>query len=401
MHSGKTTDWTPGRPEEARTLPSRFFYDPEIFERERDAVFYPSWHCVCHVSEIEAPGAYVKFDLLDQSIIAVRGDDGAARAFHNVCQHRGTRLVQARRGQFKHQITCPYHAWSYRFNGDLRTAPRTENLAGFDPAEFSLKPVRLEEFAGFCFINLGPDTDLGAPPPAEEFSGALEAMTPFLKDLDDLTFVQEVEYTVDCNWKVIVDNSIEGYHFQLSGPCHRELAELINFDGYTLTAHGKWWEYKGPPVKVEKAFGHDIAGQHYQTDWFYNIDLWPMTTLYTFPYTDVIGVFNKIPIGPEKTLLRFGHYRPKSREPGALSRAAMTWFNEQLGPEDIDLNHWVQQGVRSFGFDRGRYMIDAARSANSEHLLHHFHTLVYNAVTGAGGAGGADGGRAPVRAAAE
>jgi len=376
MQGIKRTDWTIGDPEQALTLPSRYFYDPDIYQREVDSIIHTSWHNICHDSEIVEPGDYVKFDIAEQSILVIRGDDGAVHAFHNVCQHRGTQLIQERRGQIKQRITCPYHAWSYTLDGTLAVAPRTAALKGFDPADYSLKPVRVECYAGFHFINM----DLNADPVAETFSGAEETMRPYFPDLDDLVFVEEVDYLVDTNWKVIIDNEIEGYHFQLSGPVHKELAHLIDFKGYTMTPHGKWWDFKGPPKPVKTAFGHPIEGASYQSDWFYNIGLWPTTTFYTFPYADVIGTFNKIPLGPEKTLLRFGHYRPRSRQPGALSRAAMDWFNTQLGPEDIDLNLMVQKGVHSLGFDQGRYVIDAARSANSEHLVHHFHTLVHAAL---------------------
>jgi len=380
MIDEKHTDWQSGDPEVARTLPSRFFYDPDIFEREAETIFHSSWHCVCHRSEIENPGDFVKFDLLDQSVLVIQGNDGQAHALHNVCQHRGTRLIEERRGRIKRMIICPYHAWSYKFDGKLRNAPRTECLKGFEPSDYALKPVRIEELGGFYFINMDPD----ARPLAEEMDGALDEMRPFFPDLDDIAFVEEREFVVDANWKVIIDNAIEGYHFKLSGPVHGELAALIDFDRYRLTAHGKWWDFKGPPKGVQTAFGHPVAGEKYQTDWFYNIQLWPMTIIYAFPYADVIGTFTQIPLGPEKTLLRCGHYCPTSRPQSALSRAAMDWFNEKLGPEDIGLNLMLQKGVRSFGFDQGRYVIDAERGANSEHLLHHFHTLVYEALSGAG-----------------
>jgi choline monooxygenase len=379
MIDTKHTGWQVGDPELARTLPSRFFYDPDIFDREAEAIFHTSWHCVCHRSEIENPGDFVKFDLLDQSVLVIQGDDGQAHALHNVCQHRGTRLIEERRGRIKRMIICPYHAWSYKFDGKLRNAPRTECLKGFEPLDYALKPVRIEELGGFYFVNMDPN----AAPLSEEMDGALDEMRSFFPDLDDIAFVEEREFVVDANWKVIVDNAIEGYHFKLSGPVHGELAALIDFDRYTLTAHGKWWDFKGPPKGVQMAFGHPVAGERYQTDWFYNIQLWPMTILYAFPYADVIGTFNQIPLGPEKTLLRCGHYCPRSRPQSALSRAAMDWFNEKLGPEDIGLNLMLQKGIRSFGFDQGRYVIDAERGANSEHLLHHFHSLVYAALSGA------------------
>lgn len=378
MFSDKQTDWNPEDPETALTLPSKYYFDQDIFDREAETIYYPSWQFVCHRSEIENPGDFVKFDLLNQSVLVVRGDGGAVHAYHNVCQHRGTRLINERRGTIKKLIVCPYHAWGYELNGCLKNAPRTENLKNFDRSKISLKAVRVEDLAGFIFINMDPDASaLG-----EQMAGAEAEMRPFFPDLDDIALVNEVEYVVDANWKTIIDNAIEGYHFQLCGPVHRELASLIDFSKYTLQSSEFWMDFKGPPIPVEKAFGYDVAGEKYQTDWFYNILLWPMTTLYAFPYADVIGTFNQIPLGPEKTLLRFGHYCPTSRSQSALSDAVIEWFNAELGPEDIELNLAVQRGVRSFGFDQGRYMIDPERGPNSEHLLHHFHELVYGALNG-------------------
>ena len=379
MHTEKTLDWdSEGRPEMAQTLPSRYYYDADIFRRETEEIFYKGWHCVCHDSEIPKTGDFVKYDMMGQSVLLIRGEDGQVRAMHNVCQHRGTQLIEARRGNIRRTIVCPYHAWAYKLDGSLRAAPRSECLEGFDGSKYGLKQVRVEIYGGFWYITF----DANAAPVEQEFAGALEAMRPHMPDLDNVEFVEEVEYEVDANWKVISDNAIEGYHFKLSGPVHKELASLIDFDGYTLTANGNWWDFKGPPIKVDTAFGHPVEGQSYQTDWFYNIQLWPLTTIYVFPYADVIGTFNSIPIGPEKTLLRFGHYAPKGREQGELSKASIKWFNEQLGPEDIWLNLLVQRGLHSFGFDQGRYLIDAERGPNSEHLLHHYHKLIFDAING-------------------
>lgn len=376
MYENNLTNWDHSDAETALTLPSKYYYDEALFSLEAKTIHYRTWHCVCHRSEIESPGDFVKFDLLDQSILVVKGESGNVYAYHNVCQHRGTQLIKERRGKIKHSIICPYHAWTYQLDGRLRKATRTDHLKDFDPARISLKSVPIEEVASFYYVNM--DTD--ASPLADDVIGAESEMRRFLPDLDDVVLVNETDYVVDANWKVIVDNAIEGYHFQLSGPIHKQLTSLIDFSGYTLEAHGKWWDFKGPPASVDTAFGHSVAGETYQTDWFYNIQLWPMTTIYAFPYADVIGTFNQIPLGPEKTLLRFGHYQPKSRPQSALSEAVMDWFNNKLGPEDIDLNIAVQKGLRSFGFDQGRYVVDAERGANSEHLLHHFHQLVYHAM---------------------
>jgi choline monooxygenase len=177
-----------------------------------------------------------------------------------------------------------------------------------------------------------------------------------------------------------MDNSIEGYHFGLSGPVHKELAALIDFKGYDLKSHDKWWTYIGPPkAGVFAAYGEELQGATWQTDWFFNIGVWPNTTFYCFPYADICGTFLMIPLEPEKSLLRFGYYGPDRAMP-AVTKSCIKWMNEKLGPEDIELNVTNQKGLRSFGYNQGRYLIDAARSNESEHLVHHFHRMVYDTI---------------------
>ena len=122
---------------------------------------------------------------------------------------------------------------------------------------------------------------------------------------------------VPANWKIIMDNSIEGYHFGLSGPVHKDLAALIEFKQYSLEAHDKWWTYIGPPKPgVTSAYGAPLDGATWQTDWFFNIGIWPNTTFYCFPFADICGTFLMIPLEPEKSLLRFGYYGPQRRDAG-------------------------------------------------------------------------------------
>lgn len=101
--------------------------------------------------------------------------------------------------------------------------------------------------------------------------------------------------------------------------------------------------------------------------------------LYTFPFSEFLGTFIMIPLDAERSLLRFGYYSPHEQVP-AVSHACMKWMNEDLGPEDIELNISVQKGLHSLGYDQGRYMIDAERSNESEHLVHHFHKLVFDGI---------------------
>ena len=106
----KVLEWDNKNLDISLTLPSRYFFDPKIFEKKIEKIFYPSWHFVCHESEISNSGDFVKFDILKESVLVIRAKDGSVNAMHNVCKHRGTQLIQDRRGNIKDMITCPYHA---------------------------------------------------------------------------------------------------------------------------------------------------------------------------------------------------------------------------------------------------------------------------------------------------
>ncbi|MEO5325169.1 aromatic ring-hydroxylating dioxygenase subunit alpha [Mesorhizobium sp. CC13] len=369
--------WDYSDPRTCTSMPAPFFFDQGVFDEEKAKIFMNCWHVVGHVSEFAKPGDFVVQHIFEQSIIVMAGKDGEINAFHNACRHRGNRLIEERRGNKIGVIRCMYHSWCYNQDGSLRAAPRTENLDDFDKKEWGLRPVRLEIFASFVFVTLDPN----AAPVSEIANGAEAEMRRFLPDLDNLVLASETDVIVEANWKVIQENSIEGYHFDLSGPVHKDLAALINFEGYTLTPYGHWWTYIGPPNKgAKQAYGVPLEGSTWQTDWFFNVGIFPNTTFYSFPYTDMVGTFIMIPLTPEKSLLRFGYYTPKGREMPPVTKAAIEWMNKQLGPEDIELNITNQKGLHSLGFGSGKYLIDPARPHQSENLVHHFHTLCYKAI---------------------
>ena len=372
-----SAQWSEADQAAGLSLPAPYFYDEEVFRSERQHIFLRSWHLVAHVNELRTPGDFVTYNILEQSVIVTKTKDGAIRAFHNVCQHRGNRLIDVPRGNVP-AITCGYHAWTYTLDGRLRGAPRTECLAGFDKSAHSLKPVRVETFASFVYVNLDPD----AQPLAEGVPGAEQQMRQYLPDLDRLTLIEQVDVPVAANWKVIQENSIEGYHFDYSGPVHKQLVKLIDFDGYRLEAHDRYWTYIGPPRKdVSEAYGRPLQGARWQTDWFFNIGLWPNATIYAFPYADLVGTFIMNPTGPETSLLRFGYYGVEGRELPDVTKACIRWMNEDLGPEDIRLNVSNQKGLRSLGFQKGRYLIGDGLDNRSEHLVRHFHRLCHQAIS--------------------
>jgi carnitine monooxygenase subunit len=374
--STERAEWSVEDQAAGYSLPARFFYDENVFLREKTGIFFHSWHLAAHVNELREPGSFVTHEIFEQSVIVIADRDGKIRAFHNVCQHRGNRLIEARRGKSA-TLTCGYHAWTYALDGGLRGAPNAQGVAGFNKSEHGLKPVRVETFASFVFVNLDPQ----AKPIVEIAPGAEAEIRRFIPDLDHLALIEEVDVPVRANWKVIQENSIEGYHFDNSGPAHKQLVQLIDFSGYTLKPHGQWWMYIGPPKKdTTEAYGLPLKGATWQTDWFFNFGLWPNATIYAFPYADMVGTFIMNPTGPESSMLRFGYYGVAGRELPAVTKACIRWMNEHLGPEDIRLNHSNQRGLHSLGFERGRYLIGEGITNKSEHLVRHFHKLCYDAL---------------------
>ena len=208
------------------TLPSRYYLDSEIYEQEKEAIFYRNWHYVCHATAVAHPGDYVTTRIVDESLFVIRGEDGELRAFYNVCRHRAHQLL-AGTGNTK-GIVCPYHAWTYSLSGELRHARNSENVSGFNRTEFCLPPVQVEIFLGLVFINLDPDAE------------SLAKLVPDLEqdirlripDLDSLTVKAPAEFggtKINAGWKVVADNYIECYHCT---PAHPDFASIINMGGY-------------------------------------------------------------------------------------------------------------------------------------------------------------------------
>ena len=136
------------------SLPAWAYTDPEFLALERERIFRPSWQVICHLSEIPKPGDYQCFDFIGEMLFAMRGRDGAVRAFHNVCRHRASRLLDGPRGHCARRIVCPYHAWSYDFEGGLASVGDRSAFPGLDIARESLVPVETEIYSGFVFARV-------------------------------------------------------------------------------------------------------------------------------------------------------------------------------------------------------------------------------------------------------
>ncbi len=194
-------------------IPAEPYYRPEFFELEREAIFRRTWLQIGHVSELPRPGTFIvrPVEVANASVLLTRGRDGAIRAFHNVCTHRGTQLVSEAEGA-RTSFTCPYHAWTFGNDGELRAAPDAERFY-VDTADCALKKIAVDVCAGLIFINL-------APSPKEslrEFLGEMAEQLEALPVAKATTFSEYV-YDIDANWKLTYDNFQENYHLRVVHP---------------------------------------------------------------------------------------------------------------------------------------------------------------------------------------
>ncbi|MCY1282679.1 Carnitine monooxygenase oxygenase subunit [compost metagenome] len=187
--------------DEAYTIPASYYTRPEIFEFEQEKIFANSWVCVGHRSEVAENNAYITREYIGESIIVVRGRDGELRAFYNVCPHRGHQLLQGD-GKAKNVITCPYHAWTFKLDGELAHARNCDHVANFDKANSSLVQLRVEEYAGFIFVNMNKD----AGSVEEQLPGMEARLRQACPVVDDLHLAARFVTETPANWKSIVDN---------------------------------------------------------------------------------------------------------------------------------------------------------------------------------------------------
>ena len=360
------------------TLPSPWYFRADVLEREKGAIFFRSWRCVCHGSALVARGSYATVDIHGQGVVAIRGQDGRLRAFYNVCQHRAHELLQGR-GTVKAAITCPYHGWAYGTDGLLRSARLCDRVPDFDKEDFGLVPVRIQEFAGFIFVNLDDD----APPMNEWAPGFEEECRHWFPDLETVTFGAQKDFAIGANWKVIVENAIEGYHFPNSGLAHRELTDIIDMESTKLHVHDRWLAIVAPPGRNRRAvYPFPTSGRGGQTDHFITLYLWPDWIIYSWPHADMISTFLMRATGAQSSVVENAYYRVSGRGDDETTRASETWFNEALGPEDAGLNEGVQRGIVSKGYHQGRFISRGGEPGDSEHCVHAFQIWVRNALEG-------------------
>ncbi len=327
------------------------YRDEALFELEGDRLFRKNWMLVAHISDLPNNRDFRTFEVAGESAIVIRGNDNRLRAFHNVCRHRGARLLDADSGQCAPTLSCPFHGWTYQLDGELIGVPAQSAFPNLDKTTKNLVPVDLEIWMGFIFIRFAP----GGTSLAEIMKPVEDRLRPY--SLPEMLSLDNSRYRqiMPCNWKVIHDIDNEGYHVPVG---HPQLQELY---GKNYTDHsigdisvssarlndkpGKSWSVRNYQQLLPQ---FDHLPDDSQRLWFY-IAIFPSMILGLYP--DSIEYYMTIPVSPQKTILTGASYAlPDSRR----EMDAVRWLNRRINriasEEDESFVMRMRDGMKSSAF---------------------------------------------------
>jgi carnitine monooxygenase subunit len=331
----------------AEAFPWAWYSDPQVLAAERERIFRTAWHYVGHLGQLPEPPSYFACTTGGLPVVVTRDADGELRAFVNVCRHRGSEIASG--AGRRATLQCPYHAWTYGLDGALRSVPRADRESGFDPTGLGLVPLRLETWGPFVFVTADPDADS----PAEALAGARVPLDP-----SSLVFHERVNYAVDANWKIALENYLECYHCSVAHPGFSALVD-VDPDAYVLERNGTVWSQYGRAREGGAACAFHLV--------------WPGLKINVYPGPENLSIG---PVWPESAgrTVGFLDYFFGSGVDEAWARELIE-FDDRVGDEDRALVESVQRGVASGLLDGGRLLRE------SERLIASFRVRVAHSLT--------------------
>jgi len=337
---------------ENRTLPAAAYTAQAVFDWEMEHLFSGTWVCVGRSGELVAPGQIRAVDVSGEGVLLARDLEGVLTAFSNVCRHRGHELAPVGDAIDARLIRCPYHSWSYRFNGDLRAAPTFTQTPGFDMSEFPLVGVHVAEYLGWVWVDLS-----GEALPIEEHFGNLGEMAVPYETLR-LTTEAVHSYVVDANWKIVVENYNECYH---CSSIHPELCEVTPPDsGYDHEPTGFWCG--GTMVLKDHAVTMSLDGASKGVNFTGIIgdqarQVWYLTVapnLLLSMHPDYVMTHRLVPLSPGQTFIECAWlFPPEARDVPGFDPAYAVDFWDITNREDWTACENVMKGVRHRGYRPG------------------------------------------------
>jgi choline monooxygenase len=316
----------------AHALGARCYVGDEMLARDRRLVFGRTWQLVARQDQLVEAGDHVVEDVAGTPVLVLRGRDGALRAFPNVCRHRAGPLAHCS-GKGLHTLRCKYHGWIYNQDGRLIGAPEMQDAAQFRVEDVRLPPLRVREWLGLVFLALSE----AAPPFETVFGGIAERIAPI--DLAGMRFARRDVFEVGCNWKVYVDNYLEGYHLPM---VHPGLSKVLDYRAYD-TELFEWHSLQHSPLRNNDGIYGDGEAFYYF--------VYPNLMLNVMPGR--LQTNRILPLGPERCRVEFDYYYAQDAE--ALARIARDReFSDEIQHEDIVICEAVQKGLASGFYDAGR-----------------------------------------------
>lgn len=337
----------------ARTIPSTWYLDRNLYELERQAVFGRSWQMVGRREQVAEIGQFITADVAGEPLLIIRAEDGQLRGFFNVCRHRAAPIMNTPCGQTT-KLRCRYHGWTYDLTGSLRGTPEFDGVNDFRKEDNSLLPVTVAEWGLFIWVFL--DT---AREPIESYLAPLPDWVTMRNGFAKMTWYARKEYDVQCNWKVYVDNYLDGgYHVNT---VHPELAGVLDYQEYQTTTHGKTCLQSSPLVPAEGSAGKTRTGD-LAAYW------WVFPNFMLNLYGGVMDTNLVLPIGPNKCRVVFDFYFSESID-DSLKQESIA-VADKVQAEDVGICEEVQRGLASHAFSTGRF------SVKRENAGYYFHQLL-------------------------
>jgi len=343
----------------ARTIPNTWYTSEEVAAAETARVFGGSWQMVGRVAQVEKPGDFLTANIAGEPLLVVRGEDGTLRAFFNVCRHRAAPILNEPCGHAT-KLRCRYHGWTYDLQGGLRGLPEFDGVQEFPKEQNGLVPVAVATWGPFVWVHLDPPTQT-----LEAYLAPLpEWAAP--RGMENLRFARRVEYELACNWKVYVDNYLDGgYHVNT---VHPALAGVLDYTEYRVTLHPNCSVQTSPLVPGDP--NNPATATRTGTEAAY---WWVFPNFMLNLYSGVMDTNLVLPLGPNRCRVIFDYFFAEGTPTEFIDQSIAVAHQVQL--EDVGICEEVQQGLHSRSYTVGRFSVK--REAGG----YHFHQMLAQRLT--------------------
>lgn len=340
---------------QAYTIPASWYVDERIAALEKRAIFYRTWQAVGRLGQVPRCGDFFTANLAGEPLVVARGADGILRAFYNVCRHHAAAVVTEPSGQAAH-FRCPYHGWTYGIDGSLKGTPDFDAVCDFDRSKNGLVPVRADSWENFVFVNLNPQ--------AESLCNFLAGLVERVASLrlESLCFFERRTYDLNCNWKVYVDNYLDGgYHVP---HLHKGLNSVLEYASYTIENADRFSLQSSPVKTANSGADADAAATRHGNRAYY---FWQYPNFMLNWYEGYLDTNLVLPLSIDSCRVIFDFYFNDTGEAAREHNRQSVTVSHRVQEEDVAICEAVQRGLHSRAYQAGRLSV---RREAGEHLFH-------------------------------